>query len=48
VDWVEMRWPSGLTERFEDVAVDQVQSLKEGTGKAGKLESTGKSIDKAK
>ncbi|PYX38528.1 MAG: RNA-binding protein [Acidobacteria bacterium] len=47
VDWLEVRWPSGLTERFEDVAVDKIQTLKEGTGKTGNLE-TGKSADKAK
>src|SRR5262249_9863607 len=33
VDWVEIRWPSGLTERFEDVAVDKIQNFREGTGK---------------
>jgi len=34
IDWVEIRWPSGLTERFEDLAVDKIHTLKEGTGKA--------------
>ena len=47
VDWLEVRWPSGLTERFEDVAVDKIRTLKEGTGKTGNVE-TGKSADKAK
>jgi hypothetical protein len=34
VDWVEVRWPSGLTERFSNLNVDAVQSLKEGSGTA--------------
>jgi len=32
VDWVEIRWPSGLTERFDDMAADTIHTLKEGTG----------------
>jgi enediyne biosynthesis protein E4 len=32
VEWVEIRWPSGLTERFSSVRVDAVQTLKEGAG----------------
>jgi hypothetical protein len=32
VDWVEIRWPSGLTERFDDMAPDTIHTLKEGTG----------------
>jgi hypothetical protein len=32
VEWVEIRWPSGLTERFVDLALDQIHTLKEGTG----------------
>jgi hypothetical protein len=32
VDWVEIRWPSGLTERFEDMAADTIHTLREGTG----------------
>jgi len=32
VEWVEIRWPSGLTERFSNVRVDAVETLKEGTG----------------
>jgi enediyne biosynthesis protein E4 len=31
-DWVEVRWPSGLLERFEDLGVDSFHSLKEGSG----------------
>jgi enediyne biosynthesis protein E4 len=34
VDWVEIRWPSGLLERFEGLAVDGIRTLKEGSGKA--------------
>jgi hypothetical protein len=34
VDWVEVRWPSGLTERFEALPVDGVRTVKEGSGKA--------------
>ena len=33
LDSVEVRWPSGLTERFEKLPVDTIQTLKEGTGK---------------
>jgi enediyne biosynthesis protein E4 len=32
IDWVQVRWPSGLTERFEGVAADKIQTLKEGAG----------------
>jgi enediyne biosynthesis protein E4 len=32
VDWVEVRWPSGLLEKFENVSVDGVRTIKEGTG----------------
>lgn len=34
VEWLEVRWPSGLTEKFSNVRVDAVQSLKEGSGTA--------------
>src|SRR5437016_569925 len=34
VEWLEVRWPSGLTERFSNVRVDAVQTLKEGSGTA--------------
>jgi hypothetical protein len=33
VDWVEVRWPSGLTERFEGLAVDGIRTVTEGKGK---------------
>jgi hypothetical protein len=34
VEWVEIRWPSGLTEKFSNVRVDAVETLKEGSGTA--------------
>jgi enediyne biosynthesis protein E4 len=32
IDRVEVRWPSGLNERFENIKVDAIQMLKEGSG----------------
>ena len=32
VDSVEVRWPSGLTERFDNLSVDQINEVKEGSG----------------
>jgi len=32
IDWVQVRWPSGLVERFVDVSVDSIHMLKEGSG----------------
>jgi len=32
LDSVEIRWPSGLTEKFDGVAVDQINAIQEGTG----------------
>ena len=37
IDWVEIRWPSGLLERFEGLAVDRIHALKEGSGKASEI-----------
>src|SRR5579864_8106660 len=34
IEWVEISWPSGLTERFANLAVNQIHTLKEGTGAA--------------
>ena len=31
---VEVRWPSGLSERFDNMAVDQINTIKEGAGTA--------------
>jgi enediyne biosynthesis protein E4 len=35
IDSLEIRWPSGLVEHFESVSVDQINTLKEGTGVTG-------------
>ena len=32
IDWVEVRWPSGLLEKFDNLAVDAIHTLKEGSG----------------
>jgi hypothetical protein len=32
VEWVEIRWPSGLVEHFANLAVDAINTLKEGSG----------------
>jgi hypothetical protein len=32
VDWVQVRWPSGRFEQFENVSVDAVQTVEEGSG----------------
>jgi hypothetical protein len=32
IDSVEVRWPSGLAEKFDNLAVDAFHTLKEGTG----------------
>ena len=32
VDSVQIRWPSGLVERFDNLPVDSIQTLKEGSG----------------
>jgi enediyne biosynthesis protein E4 len=32
LDSVEIRWPSGLTERFNSATIDQINTVKEGTG----------------
>jgi hypothetical protein len=34
IEWIEIRWPSGLTERFANLPVDQIHTLKEGSGAA--------------
>jgi enediyne biosynthesis protein E4 len=34
IDWVEIRWPSGLTETFENPKSDTILKLTEGSGKA--------------
>jgi enediyne biosynthesis protein E4 len=32
IDWVQVRWPSGLVERLENLPVDSIHTLKEGSG----------------
>jgi len=34
IDWIQIRWPSGLTEQFENISVDTIHTLKEGSGSA--------------
>jgi hypothetical protein len=36
IDFAEVRWPSGLQERFTGLTVDSIHELKEGTGAAVK------------
>ena len=33
IDWIEVRWPSGVTEMFPAMPIDAIHDLKEGTGK---------------
>src|SRR5258708_11845574 len=40
IEWIEIRWPSGLTERFTSLPVAQTHTLKKGSGTA--LESAPK------
>jgi hypothetical protein len=32
VEWVQVRWPSGVVERFENLRVDTIHTLREGSG----------------
>jgi len=34
VDWIQIRWPSGLVERYDKLASDAIHTLKEGEGAA--------------
>jgi hypothetical protein len=36
IDWVQIRWPSGLMEQFDDISVDALHTLKEGSGSPAK------------
>ena len=36
IDSIQVRWPSGLTEQFENIFVDAIHTLKEGSGAAAK------------
>jgi len=42
VDWVEVRWPSGLIERFTDLRVDAIHTVQEGSGKAVEVDPKNK------
>ncbi len=42
IEYVEIRWPSGLVERFDELAVDTIHTLTEGSGQAV-VEGPGKS-----
>ena len=44
VDWVEVRWPSGLDEQFKNLVVDQIHTLTEGSGAAIIARSTKTSL----
>ncbi|HMG99947.1 MAG TPA: ASPIC/UnbV domain-containing protein, partial [Terriglobales bacterium] len=34
IDELKIRWPSGVVERFDNLRIDTIHSLKEGTGTA--------------
>jgi hypothetical protein len=36
IEYVEVRWPSGLVERFTGLAIDKIHSLREGSGASAK------------
>jgi hypothetical protein len=44
VEWVQIRWPNGSTERFSDVKVDTIDTLTEGSGSsvAGTTKTSGR------
>ncbi len=39
IEWIEIRWPSGPTERFTNLPVDQIHTLKEGSGSVVQAEN---------
>jgi len=39
IDWVEVRWPTGLLEKFDNIKVDGVRTIQEGTGSTATSES---------
>ena len=39
IDWVEVRWPTGLLEKFDPVEADGVRTIKEGAGSTSSSES---------
>jgi enediyne biosynthesis protein E4 len=46
IDLLEVRWPNGSTETFDDQAVDGIRTLKEGSGQASKATSPPAQSDK--
>ena len=40
IEWVEVRWPSGLLERFANLAMNEIHTVKEGFGSP--VDATGK------
>jgi enediyne biosynthesis protein E4 len=46
IDLLEVRWPNGSTETFDDQAVDGIRTLKEGSGQASKATSPPARSDK--
>jgi hypothetical protein len=38
IDWVEVRWPTGLLEKFDNTKVDAVRTIQEGTGSTASSE----------
>jgi hypothetical protein len=44
IEWISIRWPSGLTERFGNLLLDTIHTLKEGTGTAELGEKSGSAI----
>ena len=43
LDFIQIRWPSGLVEQFDNLAVDKIHTLKEGTGAAARSSHNHKS-----
>jgi enediyne biosynthesis protein E4 len=39
VEWIEIRWPSGLDEKFAPPPVDQIRPLREGSGTAVSMDA---------
>jgi hypothetical protein len=37
INWVEVRWPSGLLEKFENITLDGIRQIKESTGTPANL-----------
>jgi hypothetical protein len=40
IDYVQVRWPSGLLEKFDNLTVDSIHDLKEGSGTAVQATAT--------